>query len=51
MSAELGTRTEALKPISELLHEYGKDSLAIARYHRGLAQEVEQATLIHRLQR
>lgn len=35
MSAKLGTRTEALKSISELLHEYREDCLAMARYHNG----------------
>lgn len=50
MPAELGTRTETLKSVSKLLHEYGEDSLETARYHHRLAQEVEQATFIDSLQ-
>lgn len=50
MPAELGTRTETLKSVSKLLHEYGEDSLETARYHHRLAQEVEQATFIESLQ-
>lgn len=49
MSAELGTRTETLKSISDLLHEYREDYLGSLSH--GLAQVVEQATFIHRLQR
>lgn len=51
MPAELGTRTEALQSISELLHEYREDSLAMAKYHHGLAQKVEQAMFIYILQK
>lgn len=51
MPAELGIRTEALKSISKLLHEYREDSLETARYHHRLAQELEQATFLHRLQK
>lgn len=51
MPEELGTRTETLKSVSKLLHEYREDFLETARYHDRLAQEVEQATLIHRHQK
>lgn len=51
MSAKLGTKTGALESISEMLHKYREDYLAMAKYHHGLAQEVEQAMLISILQK